>query len=91
MIGGYLAGRARSLPLGERQLLDNWTRVRRREVTVLATSRWEAVLGDLDTRWTAGWEVASSAAPGMRISCWLLPTLHPGEWLAVRSIDVPTW
>ncbi|CAA9290185.1 MAG: hypothetical protein AVDCRST_MAG41-4499 [uncultured Corynebacteriales bacterium] len=91
MIGGYLAARGTSLPPGERQLLDGWTRVVRREVTVVATSRWETVLSDADSRWTAGWEAASTVGPGTRISCWLLPTLRPGEWLAARSIDVPTW
>lgn len=91
IIDGYLAARGASLPLGERQLLDRWTRVRRREVIVVAGSRWETILGDAEDRWTAGWEAASAVTPGTRISCWLLPTLHPGEWLAARSIDVPTW
>ena len=91
VIGGYLAGRRSSLPLGEQQLLEGWKQVRRTEVTVVRATRWEAVLGDADTGWRAGWEAASSVAAGMRISCWLLPTLHPGEWLAARSIDVPAW
>lgn len=91
VIRGYLDARSSSLPPGERQLLESWLTVRRREVAVLETTRWEAVLADAGGRWTAGWETATTVPPGTRLSCWLLPTLHPREWLAVRSIEAPTW
>jgi hypothetical protein len=91
VLRGYLDARGGSLPLGERRLLESWTRVRRREFVVLDTSRWEAVLAADGGRWTAGWESASPLQPGTRVSGWLLPTLHPRQWLMARTTDAPTW
>lgn len=91
---GYLAARRFVVPAGERELLGRWVDVSPEDVTVLETSRWRAILNGPDgLRRTAGWESAAppDAAPGATLRCRLLPTLVPGEHLAVRATLPPPW
>ncbi len=91
-IADYIAVRKAVLPVGERQLLVQWTRSRRRRVTVMERSPWEGVvLDDAGNCRVIGWETtgSSSVAVGSELSCWVLPTLVPAEHLLVRWM-VPT-
>ena len=93
-IGGYVAARSAALPVGERQLLDQWSTVERSRVTVVETSPWEGVVLDATGECRpVGWESsASSHQPmGSELSCWILPTLVPGEHLLVRWMVPTPW
>ena len=93
-VAGYLAARRSVVPAGERELLERWVAAPSAEVTVLATDHWQAVLSGPDgARHTAGWESAAppDAVPGATLTCRLLPTLVPGEFLAVRATLPPPW
>ena len=93
-IADYIAARTTVLPVGERELLEQWAQARRSRVTVVATAPWEGVIldGGGDCR-VVGWETtASSSVPvGSEISCWLLPTLIPAEHLLVRWMVPAPW
>ena len=93
-IGGYVAARSSVLPVGERQLLDQWSTVERARVTVRETSPWEGVVLDATGECRlVGWDNnASSHQPvGSELSCWVLPTLVPREHLLVRWIVPTPW
>lgn len=93
-IGAYVAARRSVLPVGERELLGQWSQVERARVTVMETSPWAGVVVDeAGERRLAGWESsASSHLPvGYELSCWVLPTLVPGEHLLVRSMVPTPW
>jgi hypothetical protein len=93
-IGGYVAARSAVLPVGERQLLDQWSTVERARVTVIETSPWQGVVLDATGECRlVGWESsASSHQPvGSALSCWVLPTLVPGEHLLVRWMVSTPW
>jgi hypothetical protein len=93
-IGGYVGARSAVLPVGERQLLDQWSTVERSRVTVVETSPWEGVVLDPTGECRpVGWESsASSHQPvGSELSCWILPTLVPGEHLLVRWMVPTPW
>ena len=82
------------LPVGERQLLDQWSTVERARVTVMETSPWEGVVLDATGECRlVGWDNdASSHQPvGSELSCWVLPTLVPREHLLVRWIVPTPW
>ena len=70
------------LPVGECELLDQWSKVGRTRVTVMETSPWEGVVldGAGECR-LVGWDNdASSHQPvGSELSCWVLPTLVPAS------------
>jgi hypothetical protein len=92
-IGGYVAARGAVLPVGERELLERWSRVERARVTVMETTPWEGVVLDEsgDCR-LVGWETASSYLPvGSELSCWVFPTLVPAEHLVVRWLVPAPW
>jgi hypothetical protein len=93
-IADYVAVRRAVLPLGERQLLEQWAQARCGRVTVTETSPWEGVILDEggDCR-VVGWEsAASSYLPvGSELSCWVLPTLVPAEHLLVRWMVPTPW
>lgn len=90
----YIAARRSVLPVGERQLLEQWSRAERCRVTVVVTAPWEGVVLDHagDCR-VVGWETtaSSSVLVGSEISCWLLPTLVPAEHLLVRWMVPAPW
>ena len=93
-IGGYIAARSAVLLVGERQLLDQWSTVERACVTVMETSPWEGVVLDATGECRlVGWDSsASSHQPvGSELSCWVLPTLVPGEHLLVRWMVPTPW
>ena len=93
-IGAYIAARRAVLPVGERELLDQWSKVERTRVTVMETSPWEGVVLDgAGERRLVGWESdASSHRPaGSELSCWVLPTLVPAEYLLVRWMVPTPW
>ena len=93
-IGAYIAARKAVLPVGECELLDQWSKVGRTRVTVMETSLWEGVVldGAGECR-LVGWEsAASSHQPvGSELSCWVLPTLVPAEHLLVRWMVPTPW
>lgn len=93
-IADYIAVRKAVLPVGERQLLEQWARSRRSRVIVVETSPWEGMVLDHtgDCR-VIGWETtASSSVPvGSELSCWVLPTLVPAEHLLVRWMVPTPW
>ena len=82
------------LPVGERELLEQWAKVERARVTVMETSPWEGVVldsgGDLRL---VGWESSaySHLPVGSQLSCWVLPTLVAGEHLLVRWMVPTPW
>ena len=93
-IGAYVAARRAVLPVGERELLDQWSQVERARVTVVETSPWDGVVLDRGRECRlVGWEShASSDMPvGSELSCWVLPTLVPGEHLLVRWMVPTPW
>ena len=93
-IGAYIAARKAVLPVGERELLAQWSQVERARVTVMETSPWEGVVLDSSGDLTlVGWESsASSHLPvGSELSCWVLPTLVPSEHLLVRWMVPTPW
>jgi hypothetical protein len=93
-IRAYVTSRAALLPVGERQLLERWSSVERVRVTVVKTSPWEGVVLDRTGECrVVGWESsASSHQPaGSELSCWVLPTLVPGEHLLVRWMVPTPW
>lgn len=93
-IADYIAVRRAVLPVGERQLLEQWARSRWSRVTVLEASPWEGViLDDVGDCRVIGWETtASSSVPvGSELSCWVLPTLVPAEHLLVRWMVPTPW
>jgi hypothetical protein len=93
-IGAYVASRSAVLPVGERDLLERWSTVERVRVTVLETSPWQGVVLDrAGERRVVGWEnSASSHQPvGSQLTCWVLPTLVPGEHLLVRWMVPTPW
>jgi hypothetical protein len=93
-IGAYVAARRAVLPLGERELLDRWSKVERARVTVMETSPWEGVVLDASgERRLVGWESSASGHQpvGSELSCWVLPTLVPGEHLLVRWMGPTPW
>ena len=93
-IADYVAVRAAVLPVGERQLLEQWAQARRSRVTVMETSPWEGVVLDDggDCR-VVGWESTAYAyvPVGSELSCWILPTLVPAEHLLVRWMVPTPW
>ncbi len=93
-IGAYVAARRAVLPSGERELLEQWSKVERTRVTIMETSPWEGVVldGAGECR-LVGWESdASSHQPvGSELSCWVLPTLVPAEHLVVRRMVPTPW
>jgi hypothetical protein len=93
-IADYIAVRRTVLPVGERQLLEQWAQARRSRVTVMQTSPWEGViLDDAGDCRVVGWETtASSSVPvGSALDCWVLPTLVPAEHLLVRWMVPTPW
>jgi hypothetical protein len=93
-ITDYVDSRRTVLPMGERQLLEEWARARRERVTVLKTEPWEGVVLDMQGYCrTVGWESAGSAGlpVGSEVSCWLLPTLVPAEHLLARWMVPTSW
>ncbi|HEY6745918.1 MAG TPA: hypothetical protein VI357_09370 [Mycobacteriales bacterium] len=92
-IADYIAARRSVLPVGERELLEQWTRVQRSRVTVMVTAPWEGlILDDAGDCRVVGWETTASSVPvGSEISCWLLPTLVPAEHLLVRWMVPAPW
>jgi hypothetical protein len=90
----YIAARRTVLPVGERQLLEQWAQAQRSRVTVVAAAPWEGViLDDAGDCRVIGWETtASASAPvGSELNCWLLPTLVPAEHLLVRWMVPAPW
>jgi len=93
-VGAYVAARRAVLPVGERELLEQWAQVERARVTVMETSPWEGVVldsgGDLRL---VGWESSaySHLPVGSQLSCWVLPTLVAGEHLLVRRMVPTPW
>jgi hypothetical protein len=93
-IGGYVAARTAVLPAGERELLEQWSRVERARVTVMETSPWQGVVLDRGGELrVVGWESSASChlPVGSELSCWVLPTLVPGEHLLVRWMVPTPW
>lgn len=93
-IGDYIAARTSILPPGERELLEQWSRVQRCRVMVMVTAPWEGVVLDsAGDCLVVGWETtaASSVPVGSEVSCWLLPTLVPAEHLLVRWMVPAPW
>jgi len=93
-IGAYVEARRAVLPVGERALLEQWSRAERARVTVMETSPWEGVVLDESGECRlVGWEnTASSYLPvGSELSCWVLPTLVPMEHLLVRWMVPTPW
>jgi hypothetical protein len=93
-IDAYVAARRAVLPVGERDLLERWSRAERARVTVMETSPWEGVVLDESGECLlVGWEsTASSFLPvGSELSCWVLPTLVPAEHLLVRWMVPAPW
>jgi hypothetical protein len=94
VIGAYVATRKAVLPVGERELLEQWSLAERVRVTVIETSPWEGVVLDESGECRlVGWEsTASSYLPvGSELSCWVLPTLVPAEHLLVRWMVPTPW
>jgi len=93
-IGAYVAARRDVLPVGERELLDQWSKVERTRVTVMETSPWKGVVldGTGECR-LVGWEsdASSHQAVGSELTCWVLPTLVPAEHLLVRWMVPTPW
>jgi hypothetical protein len=93
-LADYIAVRRTVLPLGERQLLEQWSESRRSRVTVVQTSPWEGVvLDDAGDCRVIGWETTalSSVPVGSELTCWVLPTLVPAEHLLVRWMVPTPW
>jgi hypothetical protein len=92
-IGAYVAARSAVLPVGERELLEQWSTVQRARVTVIESSPWEGVVLDgTGECCLVGWESNTSSQPvGSELSCWVLPTLVPGEHLLVRCMVPKSW
>jgi hypothetical protein len=93
-IGAYVAVRRAMLPVGERELLDQWSQVERARVTVMETSPWDGVVLDHSGECRlVGWEsrASSDMSVGSELSCWVLPTLVPGEHLLVRWMVPTPW
>ena len=93
-IGAYLEARRAVLPVGERALLEQWSRTERARITVMETSPWEGVVLDESGECRlVGWEnTASSYLPvGSELSCWVLPTFVPAEHLLVRWMVPTPW
>jgi hypothetical protein len=93
-VGAYVAARRAVLPIGERALLEQWSRAERARVTVMETSPWEGVVLDESGQCRlVGWESTASSHPpvGSELSCWVLPTLVPAEHLLVRWMVPTPW
>ncbi len=93
-IAAYVAARRAVLPVGEHDLLEQWSRAERVRVTVMETLPWAGVVLDASgKRRVVGWEsTASCYLPiGSELRCWVLPTLVPDEHLVVRWMVPAPW